>query len=469
MATQAQEQSTREAPNGANESEDPKSASGSRVRNEGANDRNQTGNDPQGEERNDKARPKEDAKNKSDGKEQKDQPDKEPVDPAKKRRRILYGVVIAVIVLVGGLLWWLHSRTYEYTDDAQIDGHLNPIASRVAGTIVGVYAENNQPVKAGQTLVELDTKDYEVQAAQARANYEQALAQMQAQNPNVPITRTSNQSSISVDEQQVINAEAAVASAERDRDSNVAKLLLAQANNRKSQADLVRYKELVDKAEISKADFDQYVANASSGDANVEAARFAADSSAKVVEQRMAQLQQEQDKYAQDKANFPRQLSIQNATVESRKAQVDSAKAQLDSALLNLSYCHIASPVDGIVSERGAEIGGRVAVGQQLLVVVQTDTVWVTANYKETQLRKMHVGQPVSFTVDSLGESFRGDVEYMPAATGDKASLFPAENATGNYVKIVQRLPVRIRIDPHQPNFDKLRPGMSVDAKVHLD
>lgn len=468
MATQTQERPAQQAPNAVDQCQDAGSASGDVNSNHAQpKDRSEIRGDQQKDGRNGNGEAEDESS--SGQSEQKDQPDKKPADPAKKRRRIVYSVVIAAVLLIGGVIWWLNSRTYEETDDAQIDGHLNPIASRVAGTIVGVYAENDQPVKAGQPLVDLDTKDYQVDAARARANYEQALAQMEAQNPNVPITRTSNQSSMSVDEQQVIDAEAALASAERDRDSNVAKLHQAQANNRKSQSDLVRYKELVDKAEISRSDFDQYVANASSGDANVEAAQFSADSSSKVVEEREAQLQQQEDKFAQDKENFPRQLRIQNATVDSRKAQVDSAKAQLDSALLDLSYCHIKSPVDGIASERSAEIGGRVAIGQQLMVIVQPQSVWVTANYKETQLRNMRVGQSVTLKVDSLGESFRGEVEYMPAATGDKASLFPAENATGNYVKIVQRLPVRIRVDPSQRDFNRLRPGMSVEAKVHLD
>jgi len=261
----------------------------------------------------------------------------------------------------------------------------------------------------------------------------------------------------------------AVASAQRDYDSNFAKLRQAMANNRKSQMDLVRYKELVDKDEIAKSEYDQYVANSGSGDAFVEAAQFAADSSSKMVEERKAQLLEQRSKLSQDEANNPRNIAIQKANVASRNADVDAAKAQLDTALLNLSYCHIVSPVDGIASQRSTEIGGRVAVGQQLIVVVQTANVWTTANFKETQLRKMHVGQRVTIEVDSLDESFRGEVENMPAATGDKSSLFPPENATGNYVKIVQRLPVRIRFDPNQKDFDKLRPGMSVDPKVHLD
>jgi membrane fusion protein (multidrug efflux system) len=187
------------------------------------------------------------------------------------------------------------------------------------------------------------------------------------------------------------------------------------------------------------------------------------------VEERKAQLLQQQSRLTEDKINSPRQVAIRQATVNSRQASADSAKAQLDAALLNLSYCHIVSPVDGIASQRSAEIGSRISQGQQLIVIVQTAGVWTTANFKETQLRKMHVGQRVNIKVDSLDESFEGEVEYMPAATGDRSSLFPPENATGNYVKIVQRLPVRIQFNPNQRDLDRLRPGMSVEAKVHLD
>jgi membrane fusion protein (multidrug efflux system) len=398
-----------------------------------------------------------------------DSEEKKPADPATKRRRILLGVGVGIVLLIAVVGWWLYSRTYESTDDAQVDGHLNSIASRVAGTVKAVYVENDQPVKAGEPLVDLDPSDYEVQVAQARAIYEQAVAQTAAQNPNVPITVTANRTAVDVDDAGVINGDAAVVSAQRDYDSNVAKLRQAEANNRKSQLDLARYKGLVDKDEIAKSEYDQYVANSGSGEAAVEAAQFVADSSAKIVDERKAQLREQQSKLSQDEANSPRNVAIQKANVASRNADVDSAKAQLDTALLNLSYCHIVSPVDGIASQRSAEIGGRISVGQQLIVVVQTNNVWTTANFKETQLRKMRVGQRVTIEVDSLDESFEGAVENMPAATGDRSSLFPPENATGNYVKIVQRLPVRIRFNSNQRDLDRLRPGMSVDPKVHLN
>jgi len=395
--------------------------------------------------------------------------EKKPLDPATKRKRILIGVAVGAVILIAGVLFWLHSQTYESTDDAQIDGHLNPIASRVAGTVKAVYVENDQPVKAGTPLVDLDPRDYEAAVAQARALYAQALAQVAAQNPNVPITQTANRSTVDTDTAAVLNAEAAIAGAQYDYDSNVAKLRQAEANNRKSQSDLMRYKELAGKHEISLSDYDQYVANAAAQEAAVEASRAAAESSRKVVDQRRAQLQQQQNKLQEDAQNAPRQIAIRKADISSSAANAASAKAQLDIALLNLSYCHIVAPVDGIATGRSAEVGGRIAVGQQLVVIVQTQNVWATADFKETQLRKMHTGQRVTVQVDSLNESFEGELEYMPAATGDRTSLFPPEDATGNYVKVVQRLPLRIRLDPNQPNFSRLRPGMSVEAKVYLD
>jgi membrane fusion protein, multidrug efflux system len=435
-------------------------------------------NKSQGNGQNDEGRKDGDQKDKDQNKDQnkkgendddKKKEEKKPVDPATKRRRIVIGIGVGIVVLVAGVAWWLYSRTYESTDDAQINGHLNAIASRVAGTVKAVYVENDQPVKAGQPLVDLDPSDYEVLVAQARAGYEQAIAQAAAEGPNVPITVTSNRATVDTDVQQVVNAEAAIASAQRDYDSNSAKLRQAEANNRKAQSDLVRYKKLVDQGEISLSDYDQYVSNAGGDEAAVEASRYAAASSEQIVEEKKASLRQQQTKHSEDNANLPRQITIHKATVDSRKANVDSAKAQLDTALLNLSYCHIVAPVDGIASQRSAEIGARISQGQQLIVVVQIDNVWTTANFKETQLRKMHVGQHVTIEVDSLDESFDGEVEYMPAATGDRSSLFPPENATGNYVKIVQRLPVRIRFSPNQRDLDKLRPGMSVEPKVHLD
>ena len=396
------------------------------------------------------------------------QPEKKPVDPAKRRRNIAIGVVIALFLVLGAVAWWIRSSTYETTDDAQVDAHLNPVAARVQGTVSAVYVEDNQTVQAGQPLVDLDTKDVEVSLAQAQANYDQAVAQMRAEDPNMPITQTTNASDISSQRAEVKNAEAALSAAQSDYETAVAKLRQAEANNEKSKNDLIRYQQLLDKREIAQSDYDQYLANARSQQANVNAAIASADSSAKTIDQRKAQLEQQQTKLKQTARNAPRQLAIKKADLATREASVESSKAQLEQARLNVAYCHVISPVSGIVMQRSAELGQRIAAGAQLLIVAQVGAPWITANFKETQLRKMHVGQRVTVKIDALNRSFTGEVESLSAATGDRASVLPAENATGNYVKVIQRLPIRIRLYPRQDGIERVRPGMSVEPTVHF-
>jgi membrane fusion protein (multidrug efflux system) len=392
-----------------------------------------------------------------------------PADPSRKRRKVLGIALIAVIAVAAGIGWFLYSGTYESTDDAQVDAHLNPVAGRVQGTIATVYVEDNQVVQAGEPLVDLDPNDETVTLAQAQANYDQAVAQLEAQNPNVPITQATNASDIASQQAEVKSAEASVSAAKSDYESAIAKLRQAEATNQKSQSDLVRYKQLLDKQEIANSDYDQYLSTAQSQQAAVNAAAASADSYKKVIQQREAQLVQQRAKYQQTAANAPRQVEIKHANVASNAAAVESAKAQLDQAKLNLAYCHVVAPVAGIVMQRDAEKGQRIAAGAQLLMVAQVDSPWVTANFKETQLRKMHPGQRVSVKVDALDRSFNGTVESIAASTGDRASVLPAENATGNYVKVVQRLPVRIRLLPNQDDLDKVRPGMSVEPTVHFN
>jgi membrane fusion protein (multidrug efflux system) len=384
-------------------------------------------------------------------------------------RRML-GIALVALVAVAGCIGYLqYSSTYESTDDAELDAHLNPIAARVQGTVTTVYVEDNQAVQAGQPLVDLDTNDMTVALAQAQANYDQAVAQLNAQNPNVPITQATNASDIASQQAEVQNAEAAVSAANSDYESAIAKLRQAEATNQKSQSDLARYKELLDKQEIASSDYDQYLSTARSQEAAVNAAAASAESYKKIIQQREAQLVQQRAKYQQTTANAPRQVEIKHANVASNRAAVESAKAQLDQAKLNLAYCHVVSPVAGIVMQRSAEMGQRIAAGTQLLMVAQVNSPWVTANFKETQLGKMRPGQRVSVKVDALNRSFDGTVESIAASTGDRASVLPAENATGNYVKVVQRLPVRIRLNPGQSDLDKVRPGMSVEPTVHFN
>jgi membrane fusion protein (multidrug efflux system) len=392
------------------------------------------------------------------------------VDSSPKKWAKMFGIALVVVVAVAGCIgWFLYSGTFESTDDAELDAHLNPIAARVQGTITTVYVEDNQAVQAGQPLVDLDTNDMAVALAQAQANYDQAVAQLNAQNPSIPITQATNASDIASQQAEVQNAEAALSAANSDYESAIAKLRQAEATNQKSQSDLARYKELLDKQEIASSDYDQYLSTARSQQAAVNAAAASAESYKKIIQQREAQVVQQRAKYQQTAVNAPRQVEIKHANVASNRAAVESAKAQLDQAKLNLAYCHVVSPVAGIVMQRSAEMGQRIAAGSQLLMVAQVNSPWVTANFKETQLRKMHPGQRVSVKVDALNRSFDGTVESIAASTGDRASVLPAENATGNYVKVVQRLPVRIRLNPGQSGLDKVRPGMSVEPTVYFN
>jgi membrane fusion protein (multidrug efflux system) len=396
------------------------------------------------------------------------QEDKKPMDPAKKRRLIVIGVLAGIVLIVGVVAWLIYSSTYTTTDDAQVDGHLDSIASRVNGTVIGVYAENNQPVKAGQLLVKLDPKDLEATAEQSKAKYEQAVAKLAMDFPNVPIQENTNIGTTDSDLASVMNAQAALEGSQRDYDSKVSLLHQAEAASEKAQKDLVRYKKLLDKREVAPSDYDQYVSTDQQNVATVESDRHSAESAAQTVLERKAQLQQQQVQLHQDQANAPHQTAMKKSQLDSDKASIAAARAQYDSDMLNLSYTEIHSPVEGIASQRNAEMASRVNAAQQVMVIVQTQDQWITANFKETQLKKMRVGQHVNITVDALGREFTGTVEYMPAATGDRDSLFPPENATGNYVKVVQRLPVRVRFDPNQAGLDEIRPGMSAEARVNF-
>jgi membrane fusion protein, multidrug efflux system len=395
----------------------------------------------------------------------------QPVETAAPRRRINPYIVgaVAIVLLVAAAGWYFYSQGYEDTDDAQVDGHLNPIASRIDGTIQAVHVDDNQAVQTGALLAELDPSDDQVALQQAQAQYDQAMAQLGAAHPNLPITRISNLNDITSQQAEVYGAEAALAAAQHDLDSAVAKLRESQAMNERNQADFARYQILFDKQEVARADYDQYKATASAQIQTVASNQAAVASAQKTVEQRMAQLAQQRSKLQQTQSSAPLQIAIRQADIKSQQANAEAAEAALEQSRLNLGYCRITAPVSGVVTQRSAEVGARISKGQQLFMIVQTDDLWVTANFKETQLARIHPGQRVRIHVDALHDDFDGTVESMPAITGSRASVLPPENATGNYVKVIQRLPVRIRFNRGQKDLDKLRPGMSVEPKVHLD
>jgi membrane fusion protein (multidrug efflux system) len=385
-----------------------------------------------------------------------------------RKRSLLFAAVLGALILVGAVAFWLYSRTYESTDDAQVDGHLNGITSRVDGVIKAVYVEENQSVQAGQLIAEMDPRDYQVALEQAQAQLLKAEAQLRAENPNIPMTQSSSRTTISTSQSDVANATAGVTGAERDQSAALSRLQEAEANNAKAQSDVARYKSLVDKEEVSRSQYDQVIATAKALAASVDSARSSAESAQKVVEQRRAQLEMARSRLTQANEDAPNQVAVSKANLQSRQADVQAMQALVDRAQLDLNYCKIVSPVAGVVSKRTVDVGEQVSKGQRLVTLADLSDLWVTANFKESQLRQMHAGQSVTVAVDAFDQKFDGYVDAMPGATGSITSLLPPENATGNYVKVVQRLPVRIRIKPGQQGLDRLRPGMSVVPKVWL-
>jgi membrane fusion protein, multidrug efflux system len=390
-------------------------------------------------------------------------------EKSKRKSVLTIFAAILIIALVGGLVYWLHARHYEDTDDAQIDANLSPIGTRIDGTVIKVYVQNNQMVKVGDPLVDLDPRDNQVKADEVQAQLAQARSQLAGERPNIPITEVENSTNILSAKADVASSEAAVATAEQDRDQAEAQVVQQEAVNARAQSDLQRYTILAEKQEISRSDFDQYSSNAKQQAANLQAVQAAVLAAARTVDQRSAQLDQVRSRLVQTEKNAAPQLLIRHASVEQQMANLQTAESLLEQAQLNLGYTRILAPVAGIVMKRFAQIGSRVNAGQQLLTISEVGDLWVTANFKETQLLHMRPGQRATIHVDSLDRDFGGSVDTIGGATGSIASTLPAENATGNYVKVVQRIPVRIKLDPNQEGLDQLRPGMSADPEVHVE
>jgi membrane fusion protein, multidrug efflux system len=391
-----------------------------------------------------------------------------PAQTGTKTARIVIAAIVALLALGAAAGWAVYAAGYESTDNAQIDGHLNVVSSRIAGTTAAVYVTDNQTIEAGQPLVDLDPSEQKVAYAQAKAQYDQAVAQLNAQRPSVAITQADNTASALTADAQLAQARAASAAASQDLAGASAKLAESEALRARDVAELQRYEQLFQSGTISRQDYDRAVAAARSAEANSTAARANVASVEKILDQRKAEIAAQAAHRDQVTRTAPRQLSIREADLATAQANVEAAAAQLQRAALNLSFCHIVSPVRGIVTERSAEIGNRVSEAQPLMMIVATGDTWVTANFKETQLARMHPGQRVRIHVDALKQDFEGSVEGIPAITGARSSVLPPENATGNYIKVVQRMPVRIRLNAAQGDADRLRPGMSVEAKVWL-
>jgi membrane fusion protein (multidrug efflux system) len=284
----------------------------------------------------------------------------------------------------------------------------------------------------------------------------------------VPITSVTTETTLSTSATDIAGARASEAAARRDFDSATADVSRAEADNVKAQADLARYKQLVAKDEISKQQYDQAEAAAKAAAADVEAKKATAQAAERNIELAQARLEAAQTRQVEAERNRPQQIAIQNATVFSREATAARQQTLLDQALLNLSYAKIYAPIDGVIGKKNAEPGQQISAGQQLMAVVPLANLWVTANFKETQLKRMKPGQRATIHVDAYDRDYEGYVENLAGASGARFSLLPPENATGNYVKVVQRLPVRIRFKEGQDPNHELRPGMSVDPKVWL-
>jgi membrane fusion protein (multidrug efflux system) len=384
---------------------------------------------------------------------------------SKSRRNIL--ILAAIVVLViGGIFLWRYLGSYESTDDAQADLHVYPVSARVSGYVVQVNVDDNQWVQKGTVLVEIDPKDYEVAVAQAQANLENAQATAQSLNITVPITSVNSSSQLRVTASGIEDATAGVVAAEKQLTAAHAQLESAEANDMRAQDDLHRYKLLVDKREVSQQIYDQALATAKSSTATVSAARASESAAEQFVEQARSHVSQAEanHKYAE---TGPQLVSSTQARVRAAIADVEQKRALLEQAQLNLGYTKIVAPVTGEVNKT-VVVGMNVQDGQQLLTVVPLDEVWVTANFKETQLRQMQVGQKAEIHVDSSGQTLKGHVDSIAGATGPLFSLLPPENATGNYVKIVQRIPVKIVLEPGENKDRRLRPGMNVVPDVYL-
>jgi len=389
-----------------------------------------------------------------------------------RRAKLCVLIVGGIVVAVGALLYWLHVRQFVETDDAQIDGHIYSISARINGHIAKVYVEDGQMVHAGDLLAEIEPSDYRLVLDRATAEYNDAIANGTAADFTVPIVRVGSRSLIESADADITGTQAAIRAAQKQQAAAEALLTEAKANAKKLNTDLERYRQLIAKREISQQQFDQAVAAAESGNAIVSSREAGLSAATEQVRQAEARLLQARANAA-NAAISPRQVSVSVARSQSATAQADKARAAMEQAKLNLSYTKIYSPVDGIIGKRSAQPGHNVQAGEDLMAVVPSREVWVTANFKETQLGRMKPGQTVRIKIDTYdGREWNGRVVAIGGATGARFSILPPENATGNYVKVVQRVPVRITFEGDDSStFNRdglLRPGLSVIPKVKV-
>jgi membrane fusion protein (multidrug efflux system) len=380
------------------------------------------------------------------------------------KRWIIAGAV--VVVLVGGIFLWHYFSGFEDTDDAQVDVHLYPVSARISGYVQAVHVGDNQYVQEGATLVEIDPEDYQVAVAKAQANLETAEASARALNIDVPISSVDTGSQLKFTSSDIENAKAAIAAGEKRVTAAQARIREAEAQNLKAEDDVQRYHLLLVKDEVPKQTYDYAVAAAQTDTAAVAAASAEEAAAEQDVSEARSRLIEAIARNESAQAG-PQRVASTRARALSAAADVTQKRAELEQAELNLGYTRILAPVTGEVTKK-VVVGLNVDPGEQMLTVVPLDQVWITANFKETQLKHMRVGQKAKIDLDSNGRTYHGHVDSIAGATGPLFSLLPPENATGNYVKIVQRVPVKIVLEPGENQDHQLRPGMNVEAKVYL-
>jgi len=391
----------------------------------------------------------------------------EPATPPKRKLSRWLALLAAAAIAVAAAAWWSASLNYETTDDAQVEGHLDSVSSRISGTVayINPKVENNQFVEAGTLLLELDTRDYAAELEHAKANLDTRNAEARSARVTVPIVDATASSQLRAAEAQKEQAVSQVSAAEADLAVAQHRLQQDQDVSARAERDRVRYQALVEKREISRSEYDSReteaatAAQAVQGDlAAIQSSRQKISEAQSLVAQRQAQIE--------GARTAPQQITNAQDQSQSAVGHVEQAAADLHTAQLNLSYTKIYAPISGVIGRKTVEVGHRVQPGQALLILVPLDDIWITANFKETQLKNMRAGESVRVHVDSLDRDFNGKVESLPGAAGPLFSLFPPENSTGNYVKVVQRFPVRIRLDKGEDPQHLLRPGMSVEPRV---
>jgi membrane fusion protein, multidrug efflux system len=394
-------------------------------------------------------------------------------------RKLIIPAVFALLAAAGVYLW-VHSLNRVSTDDAQVDGHIVPVSSKIYGKISQVLIDDNQPVKKGQVLVRIDPRDYQVKLDQERAALAVAQSQSRGANAGVPLSRDTAASDVSSAEAQLSGAQADYDKARVDFErASTADIAVARSNVRSAQAtadraaaDLTRMKTLVDKEEISRLEYDSYVSAASVAGSELQAAKDKLAAAAQDAETKRASTLSAQARIAQARAGIAqaqagqRQVTVRVADASSAAANIGAVRANVEAAELSLSYTTIVAPMDGVITHKSVEVGQIVQQGQGLLMLVPLQDVWVTANFKETQLAEVRSGQKAEVKADLSGKTYPGHVDSLAAATGTRLSLLPPENATGNYVKVVQRIPVKIVLDPIPGGNQVLRPGMNIEATI---